>query len=140
MFIHFSVYVNTIQKNSVISNLIFTLLTPVRGILLLSYTFNGSHYFRSDFIPSVRICWCPRAAVGDRTRQNPDTALSVHRGCSSQWGWWYWAVTGGLGGNRSQWGWRCWAVTGGWGRPGRPGRSLASRMALAAVLCGRGWV
>ena len=30
MFMHFSVYVNTIQKNSVISNLIFTLLTPVR--------------------------------------------------------------------------------------------------------------
>ena len=34
MFIHFSVYVNTIQKNSVISNLIFTLLTPVKRILL----------------------------------------------------------------------------------------------------------
>lgn len=32
MFMHFSVCVNAIQKISVISNVIFTLMTPVRGI------------------------------------------------------------------------------------------------------------
>lgn len=78
---HFSVYVNAIQK-TLVSNLIFTLLTPVGEYPLLSYTFNGSHYFRSDFV-SVRICWCPRAIVGDRTQRNPDIALSIHPGCRS---------------------------------------------------------